>query len=86
MLLSTIKTKLIAFFAAVGILMVGYIKYLKAKNERLEHNEAVREEIDEIEEKQTTDRSEALANEKQTIKNRVEANTGKSRRDRARKL
>jgi len=75
-----------AFFAAIGVFMVGYIKYLKAKNERLEHNEEVREEIEEIHEKQITDRQEALENEKQTIKKRVKDNSNKSRRDIASKL
>lgn len=86
MILSTIKTKLIAIGAAIGAIMFGYIKYLRANNERLEHNEEVREEIDEIEIKQKTDRSEALENEKQTIEKRIKVNAGKSRRDRASKL
>lgn len=86
MILSTIKTKLIAIGAAVGAIMYGYIKYLRAKNERLEHNEEVREEIEEIHEKQITDRDEALENEKQAIEKRVEDSAGKSRRDRASKL
>jgi len=86
MILSTIKTKLIAIGATIGAIMFGYIKYLRAKNERLEHNEEVREEIEEIHEKQLTDKQEALENEKQTIKERVKANSGKSRRDIASKL
>lgn len=83
---ATIKAKLIAAVVIIGAIMVRYIKYLRAKNERLEHNEEVREEIDEIQEKQTTDREEALENEKQTIEKRVKANSGKSRRDVASKL
>ena len=83
---ATIKAKIIAAAVIVGAIMVRYIKYLRAKNARLEHNEEVREEIEEIHEKQITDRSEALANEKQTIKKRVKANSGKSRRDAASKL
>ncbi len=86
MILSTIKIKLMAFFAAIGVFMVGYIKYLKAKNARLEHNEEVREEIEEIHEKQLTDREEALANEPEHIKQKVKDNAGKSRHDRASKL
>ena len=84
--LAAIKAKSLAIKAAVVVFVVGYIKYLRAKNERLEHNEEVREEIDKIEVKQTTDREEALENEKQTIKKRVKANSGKSRRDRASRL
>jgi len=83
---ATIKAKIIAAAVIVGAIMVRYIKYLRDKNARLEHNEEVREEIDEIHEKQVTDRQEALENEKQTIKKRVKANSGKSRRDRASKL
>jgi len=85
-MLTAIKAKALAIKAAIVVFVYGYIKYLRAKNERLEHNEEVREEIDEIEVKQKTDRSEALENEKQTINKRVEANTGKSRRNRASKL
>jgi len=79
--LTAIKAKSLAIKAAIVVFVVGYIKYLRAKNERLEHNEEVRKEIDEIEVKQKTDRSEALENEKQTIKKRVKSNSGKSRRD-----
>jgi len=86
MILSTLKTKLIAIGAAIGAIMYGYIKYLRAKNERLEHNEEVREEIDEIEVKQQTDKSEALANEPEHIREKVKANLGKSRRGRASRL
>jgi len=84
--LAAIKAKSLAIKAAIVVFIFGYIKYLRAKNERLEHNEEVREEIDEIQVKQKTDRSEALANEKQTIEKRVKANSGKSRRDRASRL
>jgi len=83
---ATIKAKIIAAAVIVGALMLKYIGYLRDKNERLEHNEEVREEIEEIHEKQKTDRQEALANEKQTIKKRVKANSGQSRRDIAGKL
>jgi len=84
--LATIKAKIIAAAVIVGAIMLKYIKFLRAKNARLEHNEAVREEIEEIQDKQKTDRSEALANEKQTIEKRVKANSGQSRRDTASKL
>lgn len=83
---ATIKAKIITAAVIVGAIMVRYIKYLRAKNERLEHNEEVREEIEEIHEKQKTDRSEALENEKKHIQQKVKANTGKSRRDRASRL
>lgn len=78
--------KIWAIAGGVMALMFGYIKILRAKNERLEHNEEVREVIDEIEIKQKTDKQEALENEKQAIEERVEANIGKSRRNRASKL
>jgi len=85
-MLATIKAKIIAAAVIIGAIMVRYIKFLRAKNERLEHNEALRGEIEEIHEKQITDRSEALENEKKHIQQKVKANTGKSRRDRASKL
>lgn len=84
--LAAIKAKSLAIKAAIVVLIVGYIKYLRAKNERLEHNEVVREKVDEIEVKQKTDREEALENESQAIEERVKSNSGKSRRDRASKL
>jgi len=82
---ATIKAKIIAAAVIVGALMLKYIGYLRDKNARLEHNEEVREEIEEIHEKQITDRQEALKDEKQTIKKRVKESSG-SRRDRAGKL
>lgn len=83
---ATIKAKIIGAVVIIGALMLKYINYLRKKNERLEHNEEVREVIDEIEVKQKTDKSEALENEKQTIKEHVKNNSGKSRRDRFSKL
>jgi len=80
------KWKIWAAVAGIMLIMWNIIKRLLAKNAQLEHNEEVREEIDEIEVKQKTDRSEALENEKQTIKKRVKNNSSKSRRDRARSL
>ena len=83
MMLSTIKTKLIAVGAAIGAIMYGYIKYLRAKNERLEHNEEVREEIEEIKVEQDAITEEVLNHEESRIEERVKANSGKSRRSRA---
>lgn len=77
-----IKLGAIALIAAMGY----YIKLLSRKNARLEHNENVREKIDEIEIKQDEITEEVLKHENERIENKVKANTGKSRRDRANRL
>jgi len=83
---SIAKWKIWGIVAAIIAVMWFYIKFLISKNARLEHEKKVKEKIEEIHEKQTIDRSEALKNEKQTIKKRIKANSGKSRRDMASKL
>lgn len=82
---AAIKAKALVIKAAVVVFVVGYIKYLRAKNAKLNHEKKVKEKIAENREKQTTDRQQALEDEKQTIEKRVEESSG-SRRDRFSKL
>ena len=79
-----LKIKIAAAALIAG--MWFYIKWLLSKNARLEHKDKVRDKIDEIGEKQDAITKEILDHEDERIENRVKANSGKSRRDRAGKL
>lgn len=83
---SIAKWKIWAVIAGIGLIMFQRIKYLKAKNERLEHNEEVREKIEEIHAVQVIDEKEALEDEPEKIKQRVKQVIGTSRRDRFSRL
>jgi len=77
--------KICAGFAALsGILFIWAKSERKAKQEA-QHENNVNNKIKENHEKQLTDREEALENEKQAIKDRVNSSSG-SRRDMASRL
>jgi len=84
--LAPIKAKMYAVASFIGLIMFGWIKYLRAENKQLEHKNKVHDKINEIKEDQDEITEEILKHEDERIKERVKANSGKSRRDRAGRL
>ena len=54
-----------------------------SKNARLEHNEKIRDKVDEIKVEQDEITEEVLKHENERVENKIKANSGKSHRDRA---
>jgi len=61
----------------------GVIKYQSGKIEDLEHEQKVRDKLEDIREKQEEYREEVLIDETDRFETRVKDNSTKSRRDRA---
>ena len=71
---ATLKVKLYALAAFIGLFMFGWIKHLSAKNKRLEHENKVNNKIKEIREDQEEYREEVLIDEKKAIDKKVKVN------------
>ena len=80
---------MIEILAIGGIVIAGLLAMLGFKNgkiEVLERENKVKDKINEIRVEQDEITKEILTHEKERIDNKVKANSGKSRRDRASKL
>ena len=71
---------------AILAIFYGIIKYQSGKIEDLEHENKVKDKINEIREEQDEITEEILKHEDKRIKDKIKANSGKSRRDRASRL
>jgi len=84
--LAPIKAKMYALAGFIGLIMFGWIKYLRAENKQIKHESKVKDKINEIREEQDEITKEILKNEDKRIKDHVKDNSGNSRHDRASKL
>mgnify|MGYP003660294668 CR=1 FL=1 len=71
---------------AVFSYLVLRLKYLKRKNEKLEHDEKINDEIKAIHEQQEEDTDEVLKNEQREIEKEIESLDPVSKRDRFKRL
>jgi len=81
-----IKTKVMAFFAALSGVLFFWGKYQKSEKEEAQHENKIHDKIDEIEVEQEKDKAEVLNDEKLRVKQKVKNIKSSSRRDAASRL
>jgi len=85
-MLKTLLSKITTGLAILSGILLLMLKGERRARKKAEHENEVNDKIKDIHEKQLIDKQEVLADEPENIKQKVQVNAGKSRRDRASRL